>query len=195
MSSIIAGFLIALSGIINLSIGGVLGAIFFSLGLITIVTFKYNLFTGKAGLLATGEIKFKTLLGIWLGNFFGTFCCAMMVHLLPNADQIISNAIAIVEVKMRYDTLTNTLLGFFCGILMYIAVTGYDKTKNYLFCIMPVAFFILNGFNHCVADMFYVNCIPITTWNHWMHLLSTTFGNLIGANLLPILGLYYHREV
>jgi formate/nitrite transporter FocA (FNT family) len=38
---------------------------------------------------------------------------------------------------------------------MYVAVTGFAKTSKYLFLIMPVAFFILAGFNHCVADMFY----------------------------------------
>ena len=54
--SILTGFLIGVGGIINLYIGGIEGAFFFSLGLITIVIFKGELFTGKAGLLTTNEI-------------------------------------------------------------------------------------------------------------------------------------------
>ena len=38
---------------------------------------------------------------------------------------------------------------------MYIAVNGYQKTKEILYAIVPVAAFILIGANHCVADMFY----------------------------------------
>lgn len=84
MYAILAGFLIAMGGIVNLTLGGLAGAIFFSLGLMTIVTFKYDLFTGKAGLLATGEIKTKRLIGIWFGNFIGTLACAMMVSVTPS---------------------------------------------------------------------------------------------------------------
>jgi hypothetical protein len=54
--AILAGFLIGMGAIINLSVGGIYGALLFAFGLMTIVSFKYNLFTGKAGLLVTKEI-------------------------------------------------------------------------------------------------------------------------------------------
>lgn len=53
MLSILAGMMIAIGGIINLSIGGIAGALLFSMGLLTILTLRFELFTGKAGLLAT----------------------------------------------------------------------------------------------------------------------------------------------
>ncbi len=96
MLSILAGFLIAMGGIINLTLGGIPGALFFSLGLLTIVTFKYELFTGKAGLLTTGEIKPWKLFTIWLGNFIGAAACALMVSLTPSAETLVSKAAAIV---------------------------------------------------------------------------------------------------
>ena len=195
LSSIIAGFLIGMGGIINLLIGDIPGALFFSLGLITIVTFKYNLFTGKAGLLSSGKIDSAMLAKIWIGNFIGTAICAIIASLLPEAEKITAAATKIIETRTSQNAVTNVASGLFCGVLMYIAVTGFEKTNKYLFCIIPVAFFILCGFNHCVADMFYVNCIHITSWEHWSHLISTTIGNLIGTNLLPTLSLYYHREV
>lgn len=52
MVSILAGMLITLGAILYLTIGNVVGAIMFSLGLLTILYFKLELFTGKAGLLA-----------------------------------------------------------------------------------------------------------------------------------------------
>lgn len=75
---------------------------------------------------------------------------------------------------------------------MYIAVTGFKLTQNYLFIVAPVAFFILCGFNHCVADMFYTSLGAIQ-WKDFIHLIPTTAGNIIGCNLIPLAD-YYHRD-
>ena len=155
MLSILAGFLIGMGGIVYLTVGGPVGAVFFSLGLMTIITFKLELFTGKAGLLSTGEIKPMKLLEIWFGNFIGTGACALLVSMTPIVEKISPAAASIVELRTGQTALTNLILGIFCGLLMYIAVAGFAKTNNSLFVIGPVAFFILCGFNHCVADMFY----------------------------------------
>lgn len=193
MLSILAGFLIAMGGIINLTLGGIPGALFFSLGLLTIVTFKYELFTGKAGLLTTGEIKPWKLFTIWLGNFIGAAACALMVSATPSAETLATKAAAIVALRSGQLAIVNLLLGIYCGMLMYIAVTGFKYSQNYLFIIMPVAFFILCGFNHCVADMFYTS-LGATEWKHYLHLIPTTIGNIIGCNLIPLAD-YYHRGV
>ena len=185
--SILAGIMISLGCIIYLIVGGPIGAILFSVGLISVVTFKLELFTGKAGLLATNEIKSTELGIIWIGNFIGTMGTAMIASMLPKGKEIAEAALEIVRVRAEQDALTNLLLGVFCGIAMYIAVAGFAKTGNYLFCILPVVFFILCGFNHCVADMFYTATIPITSWRQWAHLLPTTIGNIIGTNLIPLI--------
>ena len=52
IQSILAGLMIALAAGINLAVGGPLGALLFSIGLLTILHFQFYLFTGKAGLLA-----------------------------------------------------------------------------------------------------------------------------------------------
>ena len=83
MLSILAGFMIGMGGIIYLTLGGVVGALFFSLGLMTIITFKFELFTGKAGLLATNEIGFWKLCKIWLGNLLGTGLCGFLALMTP----------------------------------------------------------------------------------------------------------------
>lgn len=192
MLSILAGFLIAMGGIINLTLGGIPGALFFSLGLLTIVTFKYELFTGKAGLLTTGEIKPWKLCTIWLGNFIGAAVCALMVSLTPSAETLVSKAAAIVALRSGQPAMINLLLGIYCGMLMYIAVTGFKHSQSYLFIVMPVAFFILCGFNHCVADMFYTS-LGATEWKHYLHLIPTTIGNVIGTNIISYINYSQNR--
>lgn len=185
ISSILAGFLIAMGGIVNLTLGGIPGAVFFALGLMTIVTFQFSLFTGKAGLLASKQISPKDLFIIWIGNFIGTMTCALMISAVPSGPGLTAKAAEIILLRSGQPAFVNLSLGIYCGLLMYIAVTGYKKTQNYLFCIVPVAFFILCGFNHCVADMFYT-ALGATEWKHLLHLIPTTIGNIIGCNLIPL---------
>ena len=61
----LAGILIAVSAIVYLKIGGVVGAFLFSIGLLTILHFKLGLFTGKAGLLSKGRITPIELISIY----------------------------------------------------------------------------------------------------------------------------------
>lgn len=61
----LAGILIAVSAIVYLKIGGIVGAFLFSIGLLTILHFKLRLFTGKAGLLSKGRITPIELISIY----------------------------------------------------------------------------------------------------------------------------------
>lgn len=192
MLSIIAGFLISMGGIIYLTLGGIAGALFFSLGLITIVTFKFHLFTGKAGLLTTGEITPIALFAIWCGNFVGTIFGAVAASTLPQSEMILEKTTAIVATRVANPPLVNFALGAMCGLLMYVAVTGFAKTNSYLFLIMPVAFFILAGFNHCVADMFYT-ILGTSHIKEMAHLIPTTLGNIVGTNIISFINYSQNR--
>ena len=193
MLSIMAGFLVGMGGMIYLTLGGVVGAIFFSLGLTTIVIFKFNLFTGKAGLYADGKISFTELAGIWFGNYVGAIFAAVGSSMLPQAEKIRASAQAIMELRNGNPPLVNFALGAMCGLLMYVAVQGFAKTGSYIFLIAPVAFFILCGYNHCVADMFYAT-LGTTYIRELEPLIYTTFGNLLGANVIPLINQAYGRE-
>ena len=86
MKSILAGIAIAIGAYINLKIGGIAGAILFSVGLFLVCNFGLNLYTGKVGY--TGIIK---NLPILLGNLIG----AMILYFYP-----IEKAVEIVENKL-----------------------------------------------------------------------------------------------
>ena len=79
MLSILAGIMIAIGGIVYLEVGGIIGAFLFSMGLLAVLNFKLELFTGKAGLLATNEIDWRDLSRIWIGNFIGTLITASVM--------------------------------------------------------------------------------------------------------------------
>lgn len=184
MLSILGGIMIALGGIVNLQVGGIGGALFFSLGLITILMFKFDLFTGRSGLLATREITAKKLLLIWLGNLYGAVMMGVLMGMTPIGASMAVSAEAIAATRLANGALANTILGGCCGILMYIGVGLFSQQNNPLYAVMPVAIFILSGFNHCVADMFYfaVGKPPMAVW---LTLIPTTVGNLIGTNIIP----------
>ena len=55
VKSILAGIAIAIGAYINLKIGGIAGAVLFSVGLFLVCNFGLNLYTGKVGY--TGIIK------------------------------------------------------------------------------------------------------------------------------------------
>ena len=99
MKSIIAGLLIGLGGIMYLTIGGIAGAIFFSIGLLTILHFELNLFTGKAGLLADLGIHPARLGLIWIGNLLGTFIMAGLYSLTGRVP-IAESAAAINQIRI-----------------------------------------------------------------------------------------------
>jgi formate/nitrite transporter FocA (FNT family) len=185
MLSIVAGMMIAIGGIIFLTLSGLEGALLFSMGLLTILCLKLELFTGKAGLLATREITPGELLEIWIGNFIGTLGMALMLLLTPRGIDLSNKAMEIVAVRLANGFFVNLIYGIFCGMLMFMAVKTWQFTNgNPFYAMMPVGIFIVCGFNHCVADMFYLHmgCTDILDYHV---LIPTTIGNLIGCNIIP----------
>ena len=78
--------------------------------------------------------------------------------------------------------------GFFCGVLMYVAVWVYREKKTVagiLFCI-PV--FILSGFEHSIADMFYFSLAgTVFQGRSLLFLLLVVLGNSLGGLFIPCL--------
>ena len=185
IKSIMAGFMITLAAAIFLIVGGPLGAFMFSIGLLTILYFQFNLFTGKAGLLAQRQIKPLSLATIWIGNLIGCALCSLLLLATPLGASLSMGAAAITLTRISNLWFENIILGIFCGILMYIGVKQYP-TAPYV-TILSVASFILLGANHCVADMAYMFLAADTKilLPASAALLFTTAGNVIGCNLIP----------
>lgn len=185
--AIIAGFAIGIGGVVNLSIDvKIVGALMFTVGLYGICVHKLNLYTGKIGyLLDNGPEFLKDLLIIWIGNFFGTMISAELIW-CTRGNGIKESAKAICEVKMGDSYMSLFVLGIFCGFLMFVAVDGYAKTQNPIILFMGVATFILSGFEHCIADMFYFSLAGLWTPDAFVRIILITLGNSVGGLLIPI---------
>lgn len=172
-SAVLAGGCIGIGGTVYLKVGGVAGAVLFSIGLIAVVSYRLKLFTGAAGFIT--RKSWWELMPILLGNIVG---CWLLAQFPTHLD-----VSAIIASRAACPWPQAFALAIGCGVLMTTAVTfaRQDKWLPLLFCV-PV--FILCGFYHCVADAFYYAV-------GWQQLspgllpvyLATVLGNLIGCNI------------
>ena len=179
--------MIAVGATCYLIVGGLPGAVMFGVGLMAVLTFKMYLYTGQAGKIPTREIKIKRLLLTWAGNWYGCCLAAVLLIFTPVIEKIGPAASKIVEARMESSIVELLILGFFCGILMYCAVAGYEATESWLSAIFPVAVFIMCGFAHCVADMFYFAVGGGTFAQFIRCTIPVSFGNFIGCCLIPVI--------
>lgn len=205
ISAIIAGLLIGIGGTAYLSIDNkVAGAFIFSIGLLLICLNAFNLFTGKL-CYANSKEKFIDLIIIWVGNLIGCFIIAMAMRsakpgLITTAQEMCSNKLS--------EGLYVIVLGIFCNILIYFAVNGfipYERIKltstgiehthrtlhdyfgRYIILIICIMAFILCGFEHCIANMYY---FIVAGMFDIKYILLNTLGNFIGGFSIKMINDY-----
>ncbi len=175
--AIYAGFMIGIGGIIYLSVDNrIVASMLFSFGLSTIVVQGFNLYTGKIGFVKAWK-ELPDMLLIMAGNYAGTFVAAM----LAKAAHINVSSVEMVHNKMDNTLLNVFFLSVFCGVMMYLAIDNYGRTKNIIFVIAPVMIFILSGFEHSVANMFYFNLAEAFSLEALLYILVMVAGNGVGA--------------
>ena len=64
--------------------------------------------------------------------------------------------------SFSFDTIKGVGHCFSCGILIYLAVELYKKTKSFIPVIMCVMAFILSGAEHSIADAFYLGASQLS---------------------------------
>ncbi|MBR6996418.1 MAG: formate/nitrite transporter family protein [Ruminococcus sp.] len=186
------GIAIAIGGIAYLSCENrYLGAFLFGTGLFVILSFGFNLFTGKVGYAVENKPSYiLNLIVIWLGNLAGTALSAFLV-LNTRICCIADKASAMCDTKLTDSPLSIFILAVFCGLLMFIAADGYKTITNnvgkILAVFLPVVVFILSGFEHCVANMFYFTLAQVWSGKAILWLMIMTLGNSAGGILIPIL--------
>lgn len=188
LSALLAGMAIGIGGTVYLSVqSSVVGAVLFAVGLYAICAHGLHLFTGKVGyVIDEGAGYIGQLAVIWAGNYAGTALTALAVRASRIA-AIAERAEAMCAVKLSDSLISLFALAIFCGLLMFIAVDGYKRTKHPLILLMCVAAFILCGFEHCIADMFYLSLAGVFTSGALLRLAVITLGNGVGGVLIPLL--------
>jgi formate/nitrite transporter FocA (FNT family) len=193
--AILAGVMISIGGTIYLMCESkLLGAFLFSIGLYAICAFGLNLYTGKIGYVIDNKPKYLTELLITLiGNLIGTVACGYLLFLTRMGDKLRVVAGSISEVKLNDNLLSIFILAIFCGIIMYLAVDLFKRLTDfgkYMGIFMGITVFILAGFEHCVANMYYFSAANMWTWKTALYVLVMIAGNSVGSILLA-LGMKY----
>lgn len=186
IKSLLAGVLIGFGCLIYVAVPNpYIGTFLFSLGLLTILIKGYYLYTGKVSDFAFSA-TFR-LLYMFVLNGIG---CAATGYLFSLTHMNLSAIDRIVDAKLN-DTFTSIfILAIGCGAMMHIAYYCFSKGKHPLYVIMPIMFFILAGFNHCVANCgFFAIARVHMTMEYWLQLALVVVGNGLGSvifsKLLP----------
>ncbi len=149
----------------------VFGASLFCLGLLLVVVCGAELFTGNTMIVMTAASKKISWSSVWknwvivfFGNLVGSLVIVGVVYLsgfhTMNGGLIGETMVSVASSKMSLDWVTLFAKGIMCNFLVCLAVwiayaskTVADKVLGIL---LPITAFVACGFEHCVANMFFL---------------------------------------
>lgn len=225
--AVLAGAFIALGSVFFLTattdvkggfgVGQVLGGLSFCLGLALVVIAGAELFTGNCLAIiaaASGKISVGKLLRnwlvVWLGNLVGALLIAGIVygaqHCSADANLVGARALSVGASKAALPFWVAFWRGIMCNLLVCLAVwlaaAGRTVTDKMLGVLLPVSAFVAAGFEHSVANMFFIpyalfikaqpavvsaaalapDKLAHLTWGGFvMNLIPVTLGNIVGG--------------
>jgi formate transporter len=189
-----------------------LGGTVFTLGLALVMIGGAELFTGNClivmawcnGQIRTGEVLHNWAV-VWFGNLVGALGLVFLLYMSHFADLNSGEAgKAILKLaigKMAPDMVTIFFKGILCNVLVclgvWLAYAGRSVADKMAGMILPVSCFVAAGFEHCVANMFFLpmawvlvqtghvpagmNVSTITLFNIAHNILPATLGNIVGG--------------
>ena len=207
--AILAGMFIALAGV-GATFGNVygnkiVGAAVFPAGLAMVIIAGSELFTGNCLLIIPvleKAITVRQMLRNWAlvyaGNLIGAVLIAAMTVGGGTFDGVYDTVIATAAAKAALPLPAALLRGILCNILVCLAVwmamAAKDVAGKIAGLYFPIFLFVLCGFEHCVANMFYlpagvfaaarcgVSAENLTVYTMCIgNLLPVTLGNIIGG--------------
>lgn len=184
LKDILAGFLIGIGGFAFLKVGGPIGALLFAFGIICVVKLQTPLYTGIAG---TDE-KFSRKMLILLGNIFGGMIAAgIMIFTLDNT--VLDNAHTIMENKVNTLGFASFAKAIMCGAIVDISVFLAKRDNSVVPLLIGIPTFVMCGFNHSIADVFYI-CVgrawQFGIWNVLLYYVIVVVGNYLGCNIRKV---------
>lgn len=199
--AVFAGMFIALAGVAasfgNVYAGKLAGACIFPAGLAMVVVAGSELFTGNCLMLVAytkGKITLSRMLRNWgivlVGNFIGAMLIVALAVYSGAMDGIKDAVISTASAKVSLSFFDAVFRGILCNILICIAVWMSFSAKSVegkiLAVFFPVMCFVICGFEHSIADMFYVPAGILEAARFGEISGALNFGNYIVANLLPV---------
>jgi len=177
---ILAGAFIALGaasasaaahGIMDMGISKTIAGVVFPVGLILIIFLGGELFTGDC-LMILGVLDrrysirkmFSTLLLVWISNMLGAVLIAVMVRFSGqfgyNEGLLGAYSIKVAASKLHLSFSQAVISGILCNILVCAAVIMPSQVKSVTgklgLIFIPIFAFVIGGYEHCIANMYYI---------------------------------------
>lgn len=221
--SIMAGMMIAMGAgissvaahtIPDVGLARLAAAVVFPVGIMMVILMGAELFTGDclvAMSVFDGKQKIrncaKLLLFVYLGNFVGAALTALFISLSGQWDyssgMLGAYSIKVAIGKVNISFAQGIISGILCNILVCAAVLmamcAKDITGKLLASFFVIMLFVTGGFEHCVANMYYITAGLIASKNaEYVQLAMEQYGftanqfsnltieNFLIANLLPV---------
>lgn len=218
--SIVAGLYLGLATILSSTLGALLFktnliaskiavAGSFGIGLVIIVILGSELFTGNCFTTLIPvygkKLKFKQIIPMWivcyLGNFVGiSLICFLFIKSGSNHELISEYIKNTIDGKLAFEAMQLFIKAILCNFIVcvgaYVGMKMEDDTAKTIIMMIVVMAFVLPGFEHSIANMGYFS-LGVTLFGadyNWvmlpLHMLISTFGNMIGGGVLLGLPLY-----
>lgn len=197
---------------LSFAAASVLGGLCFSLGLICVIVAGSELFTGNNLMVIAWlqkKITFKQLMRnwgiVWLGNFVGSLILVLVVVGCASAaiaagDNTVGNQmVAVASGKINLTPLQIFCRGIGCNLLVCLAVwmgfCGRTVIDKIFTAIFPVMAFVALGFEHCVANMFFLPMGYVASLMGYgtvgvlslggicINIIFATLGNIVGGSI------------
>lgn len=236
----LAGLYIALGGAVtntaahavaNVSAARIICGLLFPFGLIMVILTGAELFTGNC-LIPISVLEKKATVGgmvrnlvlVYLGNFAGALAlaaaCAFCGQLDYSAGGLAVFTVKLAAAKCALPFGSALVLGILCNVLVCAGVVcslcAKDVAGRAVGAFVPVAVFVICGFEHCVANMYYIPAglfamsvpkyaalvqaagldVSALTWGNFLvgNLLPVTLGNIIGGMGLAVILWTAHKK-
>lgn len=221
--AVLAGVLIGLGAaassvashaIADVGVARLVAAVVFPVGLMMVIMLGAELFTGDC-LLAMGVIDKKQkitefiriLVSVYIGNFIGASLLAVMIALSGQLDYsgglLGAYTIKIAVSKANISFTQGIVSGILCNVLVCAAVlmalSAKDIAGKLLAIFFTIMLFVTAGFEHCVANMYYITAglvaklnpeyvqIAMDTYGYTMEKIETlNVTNYLVTNLIPV---------
>lgn len=201
VSSILAGFCITFGAtgyLMCLSLGNsefgakIVGSFIFCIGLFTIIHFDLWLYTGKVGYIFNNKpIFLLDCLVSFIGNVLGSLALSSIIKLTSISSKLETVAVEIVNNKMSSSWYSILIMSILCGTMIYLAVEGHKRCKynfgKVLFAFMPIILFIIEGFEHVIANVTYFTYAGFFNPMMILYFFLMFIGNAIGSIILDSL--------
>lgn len=201
--AILAGICIAMGGVVfiqtTVSSGAEfkwVGAFLFSVGLFTVLAYGFNLYTGKVGyILQNDRVFLAEVLVTIVGNLVGCLIVGYFFQFGMAETMCQAKLDAFLSDDGTLPGVVDALAkGVMCGLLMYIAVDCYRTKGSPLATFICVPVFIMAGFEHSIADMFYFTSAMMWDLDSILFILVILLGNALGGIMIPAYRLYVNGE-